>query len=117
MHRSLLRLFVGLARNATPLALLGFFVVAAGVVAESIGVTVTGLAILAIGRLTQIVQIGRYEKRRHEAEVRTKYKGPSSFRVDPNIQNDGWWWSPVGMWAARLQGCPHVHGAGVEAGE
>ncbi len=74
MHRSLLRLFVGLARNATPLALLGFFVVAAGVVAESIGVTVTGLAILAIGRLTQIVQIGRYEKRRHEAEVRTKYK-------------------------------------------
>lgn len=49
--------------------------------------------------------------------VVARRSGPSSFRVDPNIQNDGWWWSPVGMWAARLQGCPHVHGAGVEAGE
>ncbi|MBS0592007.1 MAG: hypothetical protein JSR84_00910, partial [Proteobacteria bacterium] len=38
-------------------------------------------------------------------------KGPSSFRVERNIDNDPpRSWSPVGMWAGRLPTCPHVHG-------
>ncbi|WP_210757070.1 hypothetical protein, partial [Azohydromonas sediminis] len=35
-----------------------------------------------------------------------------SFRVEPNIHNDPWSSSPVGMWTGRLPACPHVHGAG-----
>jgi hypothetical protein len=42
--------------------------------------------------------------------------GPSSFRVEPNIQNRWSSSSPVGMWAGRLPACPHVHGAGLARG-
>ncbi len=74
MHRKLLRAFVTLARHATTLALLGLLSVAAGVVGESMGFAFVGLSVLVIGRLAQIVQTRRYEKKRHKAEVRNKYK-------------------------------------------
>jgi hypothetical protein len=74
MKRNLLRAFLTLARHATTLALLGLLGVAAGVVGESMGFTFVGLAVLVIGRLAQIVQTGRYERKRHKAEVRNKYK-------------------------------------------
>jgi hypothetical protein len=50
------------------------------------------------------------------AQQRKTAKGPSSFRVEPNIQNRWSSSSPVGMWAGRLPACPHVHGAGLARG-
>ena len=40
-----------------------------------------------------------------------RLEGPSSFRVETNINNGGDEPGPVGMWTGRGASCPHVHGA------
>ncbi len=57
-----------------PLALIGLFGVALAISVEQPGLAFLGVMLLVLSGLAQIVDSGRYAKKRHRADVRSKYE-------------------------------------------